>query len=160
MLMAPASVELWVRLNKKRTKEKYDQSAIFHIEGKTPLADTIGAMAIYHEFRVRMKDSVGHLNGTADADISEWNPGEWHHAVITWDQKRVKLFLDGVEQIRPDEGAYQWDGVELLPEGEQTRINLGWRFGNWFCDSAIDEFTVYGRALSSEEVRNKYEASR
>jgi hypothetical protein len=160
MLMAPGSVELWVRLASKRSKEKYDQSAIFHVEGKTPLVDTLGAMAIYHEFRVRMKDSVGHLNGTADAEISHWNPGEWHHAVVTWDDNRVKLFLDGVEQVRPDEGKYQWDAVEALPAGEQTRINLGWRFGNWYCDSAIDEFTVYGRALSSQEVREKYQTSR
>jgi hypothetical protein len=117
-------------------------------------------MAIYHEFRVRMKDSVGHLNGTADAEISSWNPTDWHHAVITWDRKRITLYLDGVEQVRQDEGKYQWDGVEALPAGEQTRINLGWRFGNWYCDSAIDEFTVYGRALSSGEVLAKYQAGR
>ncbi|HEU0139072.1 MAG TPA: LamG-like jellyroll fold domain-containing protein [Bryobacteraceae bacterium] len=158
MLMAPGTIELWVRLNFKKQPLEPEQSAVFHVEGKTPLADTLGAMTIYHEMRVRMKDSAGHLNGTAEGEITQWNPGEWHHLAVTWDATRIRLYLDGKEQIRPDEGKYLWDGVALLPAGGQTRINLGWRFGNWYCDSTIDELAIHGRAFRPDEIRARFES--
>jgi len=157
--MAPGTIELWVRLNFKKRPLEPEQSAVFHVEGGTPLTDTLGAMTIYHEMRVRMKDSAGHLNGTAEGEITQWNPGEWHHLAVTWDAARVRLYLDGKEQIRPDEGKYLWDGVVLLPAGGQTRLNLGWRFGNWYCDSTIDELTIHGRALQPDEIRARFESS-
>ena len=71
------------------------------------------------------------------------------------DEQRVKLYLDGVEQTRDREGEFFGDGVRALPSGRQTKLNLGRRFGNWFCDCAIDELTIYGRALTPKEVAAK-----
>ena len=71
---------------------------------------------------------------------------------MTWDEQRVKLYLDGAEQTRDKEGEYAGDGVIDLPAGPQTRINLGWRFGNWYCPCAIDDMVVYGKALSAEHA--------
>lgn len=159
MLNAPGTIALWVRLNFKKQPLVPEQSAVFHVEGATPLVDGLEAATIYNELRVRMKDSIGLLDGTAEGGITQWNPGEWHHVAVTWDEKRVRLYLDGEEQIRPDEGKYPWDGVKLLPAGRQTRINLGWRFGNWYCDSTIDELAVYGRALAPAEIAANYRAA-
>lgn len=156
LLRGPGSIELWVRLNYKLTKEKPQQGAVFHVEGATPLIDSLGLVTIYHELRVRMKNHRGILNGTAEGETTAWNPGEWHHVVVTWDQSRVRIYFDGAEQVRPDEGKWAWDGVNGFAGGPQTRINLGWRFGNWYCASTVDELTVFGRALSAAEVAARY----
>ncbi len=152
MLGRPGSIALWVQLEFKKQPLRPGQRAVFHVEGETPLVDSLGACTIYGDLRIRMKDHVGHLHGTAEGGITKWEPNEWHHVVVTWDEDRVKLYLDGVEQTRDKEGEYAGDGVIALPSGAQTRINLGWRFGNWYCPCAIDELVVYGRALSAERV--------
>ena len=103
-----------------------------------------------------MKDDVGHLHGTAEGDIAGWDAGEWHHVVVTWDADRVLLYLDAIEQTRDDEGSRFGDGVIALPTGEQTWINLGWRFGNWYCNAAIvcgrDRRALLGRVILSRSV--------
>ncbi len=152
MLRLPGSIELWVSLNFKKNETSPQQSAVFHIEGENPLIDSLCACTIYGELRIRMKDHVGHLHGSAEGEITQWNPGEWHHVVVTWDNEKVKLYLDGEEQIRPDEGKYAGDDVVAFPSGKQTRVNLGWRFGNWYCDCAIDSITIYSKALSPSEI--------
>lgn len=152
MLRGPGSVELWLRLHFKKQPSNPGQRAVFHVEGETPLVDSLAACTIYGDMRIRMKDHVGCLNGTAEGDITAWEPGEWHHVVVTWDEARVRLYLDGKEQTRSGEGTMAWDGVAHFPAGQQTRINLGWRFGNWFCPCDIDSLTVYGRALNGKEI--------
>jgi hypothetical protein len=152
MLRRPGSIEMWVQLHFKKHPTNPGQRAVFHVEGETPLIDSLAACTIYDELRIRMKDHVGHLNGSAEGLVSHWEPGEWHHVVVTWDEKRVRLYLDGEEQIREEEGRYAGDGVTSFPAGRQTRINLGWRFGNWYCDCAIDDLTIYSRALTAREV--------
>ncbi|MBC8236476.1 glycoside hydrolase family 127 protein [bacterium] len=156
MLRRPGSIELWVQLNFKKNPTNPGQRAVFHIEGQTPLTDSLAACTIYEDLRIRMKNHVGHLDGTAEGAITDWEPGEWHHVVVTWDEKQVRLYLDGKEQNRPEEGKYAGDSVIVLPTGQQTKINLGWRFGNWYCDCAIDDLIVYGRTLTAEEVAAKY----
>jgi len=64
----------------------------------------------------------------------------------------VRLYLDGREQLREEEGKYPGDSPIFPAAGPQRRINLGWRFGNWYCDCDIDELTIYGRALTAEEI--------
>jgi len=152
LLRRPGSIELWVRLHFKKKAEEPGQSAVFSIEGSTPLIDALEACTIYGDLRIRMKDHVGHLHGTAEGLIAQWEPGEWHHVTVTWDNQRVRLYLDGKEQTRPDEGKRAGDAGVALPSGPQTRINLGWRLGNWHCDCDIDQLTVYGRALTEAEV--------
>jgi hypothetical protein len=156
MLRRPGSIELWVKLHFRKNPTSPGQRAVFHIEGSTPLIDSLAACTIYDELRVRMKDHVGHLNGTAEGVITHWDPDEWHHVVITWDEERVRLYLDGEEQEREDEGKYAGDGITALPTGQQAKINLGWRFGNWHCDCAIDEITIYSEALIIKDIKSKY----
>ncbi len=156
LLSAPGAVELWVRLNHKPSRATPSQRTIFHIEGKSPLTDSLALVTIYDELRVRMKDEIGTLNGTADSDVTAWNPGEWHHVALVWNHECIRLYLDGKLQVRPDEGKVLWDNVNGLTTGPQTRINLGWRFGNWLGDSTIDELTVFGRELAADEIAKRF----
>ena len=158
MLNGPGSVELWVRLNFEQDPDKPGQRSVLHVEGQTPLVNSLSLTTIFGNLRVRLKDDVGHLHGTAEGDVTNWKAGEWHHVVVTWDTARVRLYLDGNEQTREDEGSRFGDEVIALPAGRQTRINLGWRYGNWYCDASIDDLTIYGRALTAEEIAEHFAA--
>ena len=61
--------------------------------------DSLGACTIYGQLRIRMKDHVGHLHGTAEGEITKWEPNEWRHVVVTWDDDRVKLYLDDRRRV-------------------------------------------------------------
>lgn len=155
-LRAPGTIELWLRLNRKRSTASPRPEAVFEIGGGTTTANSLTLAAIYNELRVRLKDELGTLDGTAEADVSGWNPGEWHHVAVAWDDRRVRLYLDGKEQVRPDEGKRLWDSVAGLPAGSQHRIFLGWSPGNWYGDSAIDELTILGKELSPAEIAARF----
>ena len=30
--------------------------------------------------------------------VIDWQPGEWHHVAVTWDDKEAALFLDGAKK--------------------------------------------------------------
>jgi hypothetical protein len=154
LLRAPGSIELWLRLNHPRTAASLPPEAILQIDGDRPLVNSLGLVAIYNELRVRLTDELGHLNGTAEGDVSAWKPGEWHHVAIRWDQRRVRLFFDGREQTRPDEGQRLWDCVQGLPAGPQRSLHLGWRLGNWYADATIDDLVIrrYGSAATTRPI--------
>ena len=108
MLNGPGSIEMWTKLHFKKQPLNPGQRAVFHVEGATPLVDSLALCTIYGELRVRMKDHVGRLDGTAEGDITEWEPDQWHHVAVTWDEDRARLYLDGEEQIRSKEGEFAW----------------------------------------------------
>lgn len=79
-------------------------------------------------------------------------PGRWFHVAVTWDPDTLRLFIDGrlessVACIRCDISANVMPDVisrlgDWLPDGRPHR------FGG-----ALDEFRLYDRVLSKEEVR-------
>lgn len=85
----------------------------------------------------------------------------WHHVVFIADGLNLHLFRDGVEvDVKPYSGFLSHDyvgpmgiGVLLDEEGTQPdTLNPGY----W--DGGIDELTIWGRSLSSAEIRGIYEA--
>lgn len=81
-----------------------------------------------------------------------FTPGRWYHVIVTYsyDQQRVKLYLNG---------NLKQEYVETRPVlylfGE-TWIGGNSQTGNSF-NGIIDEFALYGRALTSAEVKGHYE---
>lgn len=80
--------------------------------------------------------------------------GEWHHVVLTWQDldagsrpAQAALFLDGklLGQVRDRPLAMSWDI-------EKTGIYLAVNY-----IGLLDEFAVFGRALSAEEVALLYQ---
>lgn len=89
------------------------------------------------------------------APIEAWQEGEWHHLALTWDAARYRLFIDG-------EPAGEAGAIELPATG-RWEIAVGTSYRGWAYlgqeKTAIDEFTVWSRPLSPQEVRQYYQAT-
>ena len=83
---------------------------------------------------------------TSDAD---YNDGEWHHAVVTFADRLVTLYIDGVFEddrftiTSPDIG-----GSHPLALGANSREDEGFYTGD------LDEVGVWNRMLTETEIQN------
>lgn len=83
--------------------------------------------------------------------LPDYNDGDWHHIVVTFDGAEGKLYLDGVNYVDiPVSG-------ELSSEDEPLHIGDG-RNERHF-SGAVDEARIYNRALSEDEVVQNFEAT-
>lgn len=82
----------------------------------------------------------------ADADISGWQPGEWHHVAFTWDNGRLAAFADGEPGEQVDDG-HPLPGVpEVLHlSGDGTAV--------------IDGLRISGRVFTVEDARRSMAAA-
>ncbi|MDP2335059.1 MAG: LamG-like jellyroll fold domain-containing protein [Bacteroidota bacterium] len=73
---------------------------------------------------------------------------EWHHFLITWNcRKGPFLYIDGIPS------SIGWI-PEWIPKAHANFfIGAGNAKGEHSCQSAIDEFTIYNRELTDEEVK-------
>ncbi len=90
-----------------------------------------------------------YFNGKDKAKIGFGTPlmeaQQWHHLVVVFRKDEVSLFLNGEETTHSKD--FQWDPslqfeVVLSGMGRQHRM-----------EAFYDEFRVYDRALTSEEIR-------
>ena len=82
--------------------------------------------------------------------MANWQPGEWHHLVTTWDcQKGLSLFVDG--KLR---GSHE---TTWKPQ-PHSRFFVGSRQpkGNSSALASLDEFVVYSQPLTPDEVALAY----
>ena len=92
-------------------------------------------------------------NGSPVVEI--YNPlsvNSWHHVVVTQDGMTSRMFIDGELQEDFDSGEW-FDEVYGLNEYAMGRMR--W-MSNYYFDGIIDEFSIYIRALSPEEVQTHY----
>ena len=77
---------------------------------------------------------------------------QWHHlAVVRIDDRRVKVYLDGSEEIASD--------LPIEAKGPRTlTIGGSKELGTEF-DGKVDEIAVFDRALTADEVAGLHSAS-
>ena len=75
----------------------------------------------------------------------------WHLLSSAWSGNKLFVSLDGVP-YRSFELEKPLSDEEL---GYQKRFGVGWSYERW--PYALDEFTVYGKKLSDDEIRKIYE---
>lgn len=77
---------------------------------------------------------------------------EWTHVVMTWDEQMLKVYVNGqpIEsgEIRLSGEFTFWEGPLEIGTYPDKPTFLG----------LIDEFKIYNRALSAEEVKALYDA--
>ena len=92
-------------------------------------------------------DSAGNMFGAVSKKA--YNDGLWHHVAGTYDGVSIKLYVDGVlETETPLRDAAIYYQTPISAIGRNA--NEGGRF--W--TGGIDEFRIYHRALTPEEVRS------
>lgn len=76
-----------------------------------------------------------------------FQPGVEYHVAVTCDEETTKLYIDGTEE---------WSGSMPPPRQNAKLLQVGryyWSSGySKYLDGKLDEFRVYDRALSQEEV--------
>ena len=88
-------------------------------------------------------------------DASSIFDGEWHHIVCVrnYADKTMKLYIDGKESATENNvatGALNFSATELMFIGGDDES------GNRIFAGAIDELTIYPKALSADEVEEHY----
>ena len=88
------------------------------------------------------------------APIAHWKPGEWRHVAFTWanvasgkPDASLHLYLDG-RLVRQQEGIR----LDIGPLAETMHIRRDSDASPDYADATYDEFYIYGRALSGEEI--------
>jgi hypothetical protein len=90
-------------------------------------------------------------SGDSITGSSSVNDGYWHHVIFLRDDK-LHLFVDGVEDAIP-----AVHGNRDIDHSLDIYLGANTQMGNYF-NGIMDEVYIYHRALSTEEIREKYEA--
>lgn len=83
----------------------------------------------------------------APRQIIDWQPGEWHHVVVTWNRSRARLFVDG-QLVGETHGAPLRSSFgRLFAVGEQRgNVPAGQP------ETLFDDLMIFGRELTAQEV--------
>lgn len=78
----------------------------------------------------------------------------WYHLAATFTDGEVHIYLNG------EEGSYVSDGLGdpmmVMPSGDVKYLQIGSDYNHAF-EGVMDEFRVYNRVLSPEEIKALYE---
>ncbi len=87
--------------------------------------------------------------------MTGWDVGQWHHLALTWDPEGFELFVDG-------EAVGTCSMIDLPADG-RWEIAVGTPYQSWAYlgkeRSAIDEFTVWPRKLSADEIAQEHQTT-
>ena len=80
--------------------------------------------------------------------------GEWIHEVVTYDGSRIKEHTNG--QLVND-----WTTTgATIGQGQPMVVDAWPPFTGYNFQGSLDEFTIYGRSLTQQEVRALFEQER
>lgn len=139
-------------------KSTDDAAYILH-KGSTTSGDAPGATGNWigleyknGNFKFAVDDDATKSEATADG--TSYFDGQWHHIVLVREgaSKTLRIYADGVmiAEAADNTGAVN-DNNEALVIG-----NVNNTFNN-FLDGAIDDFTIYGGAMSANRVAERYD---
>ena len=149
-----STVSFWVKpLNWKGADDQFH--IFFQASASLPGGQGTGARLLYKYMvpgRFLMlgipDESIPYVNFqcASYADISSWQPGEWHHVVGAWRGSGQTLYLDG----RPVSGRVYYpmpmNMGNLFKFGDST-----WAKGR-NAQTVVDELTLYDRCFNPAEV--------
>lgn len=107
------------------------------------------------QFTVRNVDA----NKPTAADPDSLEPDKFHHVVGTYDKQAIRIYVDGkLKGIAEHSGDIRDDGYI----GARIGSGIGWPSQQWdhYFRGVLAEIKVYDAALSAEQIKAKYEATR
>jgi hypothetical protein len=141
-LTGPAvSVEAWVNLSSQST-------AYPDVVEITQSWGGVGGMKLQVWNHNQLWFRVWNAVASVEANTPKWTigTGAWHNVVGTYDGSYAKLYIDGVLF---GTGSLATNALNV----GSPHLNIGVGFGSYFIKGAIDEVTVYNRALSAVEIQ-------
>jgi hypothetical protein len=72
----------------------------------------------------------------------------WYHIVVTRNSTERRIYIDGTSQNS--------DANVAISNGSNLTLGRAGAYNNFYLDGTIDEFRVYNRALSAQEVGDLY----
>lgn len=90
-------------------------------------------------------DDHGGGNNIVRGKIHTWRKGRWYHVAVTWDSEWLHVYIDGVLR-----GRFKLRG-KISEPGSRFYVGSS-RNGGMSSEGVLDEFYIYGRALSLAEI--------
>ncbi len=156
---AQGAVTFWIRSSGTRT-----EPVTLWIAGAINPYDRAPGHSLAHAYL----DASGRLsfvmaNGPEEAVvISERKIADelWHHIGVSWTASAIELYVDG-EQVARREGIplldqwFSYGNFLRFGKASDNDVKKGFRgFQGWF-----DEFAIWGRPLTPDEVRQQYRSA-
>ncbi|MBD3291395.1 MAG: hypothetical protein GF393_00615, partial [Armatimonadia bacterium] len=148
---AQGSVEFWLMPVDWNGRDETDSHFWVGAAGSDRLY--IYKFARWFHFTVHVgTDDADRYLSIHDVSIRNWEPGEWHHAVVTWDSANVRVYIDGEfasEHSIPSPIDDLGDTIFVGKDLATPQFAAG--------ETAIDELRIYPRPLFPEEVSRAYQ---
>ena len=145
----------WIRMNSFR-----GYAGIIHKGDQRNWSDEAYGLQLYYGRRLRLfvAQSSSQYNWADSA--AEIYDGSWYHVAGTWDRDRISLYINGAldTSVSNSYQARRTDGG--LNIGAQLTERFNGTYQNFPFDGEIEEVRVYDQALSADEIRTYYNATR
>jgi rhamnogalacturonan endolyase len=146
------TVMLWIKPDWPGNSDSYHHFFVeegngFHVDNFRFLKSPKGLYFEYYEYDASRHDIV--------ADISDWKAGEWHHVAASWDNEKgaLRLFVDG--RLGADDYTNKSDKFTREKLAPEFWIGAAQPGDGSTVRGVIDEFRIYPRALTAEEIQKE-----
>ena len=140
---SPFSMAIWIKGDSGWTPAQYDS-----VMGFSNAFTWNQGVGIFWENATTVRGFADRYNGqTVDATIT--NVDDWNHLVMTYDQTDLKIYLNGVLSQTANTL-----GTTLTGLGNNLQVGRLGTHGR--LEASLDEFSIWERTLSSNEIRNLY----
>jgi prepilin-type N-terminal cleavage/methylation domain-containing protein len=89
-----------------------------------------------------------------------FSPNTWYYVVGTWDSTGMSIYVNGTLNNSTTSTGVAMNSAGSLNIGAQTSTYYNGTYRNFPFQGVIDEATVYNRALTSDEIKLYYNATR
>src|SRR5262245_7008372 len=113
--------------------------------------DRVRLMKNVSFLRFEIVDQAGGTSGVG-APIGNWQPGEWHQVVATWDGGVIVLYVDGAQVM-----AAMQSGPIDLPPGTRVSIGSAFAAGIPVAPGTVAGVTIRDRALTPADVSQRFQ---
>ncbi len=97
----------------------------------------------------------------ASAPLTRIKAGQWFQLAATWDEKKIKVYLNGEIQSTVPLPAVVVETQELIPEAKRSWLGIRqmmWTGAEESGKTAIDDLAIYRRPLTALEIKRQYHA--
>ena len=110
-------------------------------------------------FYWQSSESAKGVSTIASAPLTGVKAGDWIQLAATWDEKEIKVYLNGEPQSNAPLPASSSQTMDLVPEPKRSWIGVRqmmWTGADESGKTAIDDLKIFSRPLTALEIRRQY----